>query len=53
MGVPDRIDRADPCSVFGRLTVANVYQTQKISVEVKIITQAYPYDDVVAPMARE
>jgi ABC-type nitrate/sulfonate/bicarbonate transport system substrate-binding protein len=37
----------------GKFTRANVDQTQKISVEMKIMPQAYPYDEVVAPMARE
>jgi NitT/TauT family transport system substrate-binding protein len=37
----------------GKFTRANVDQTQKISVDMKIMPQAYPYDDVVAPMARE
>jgi NitT/TauT family transport system substrate-binding protein len=37
----------------GKFTHANVDQTQKISVDLKIMPQAYPYDEVVAPMARE
>lgn len=37
----------------GRFTRANVDQTQKISVELKIMPQVFPYEDVVAPMARE
>jgi NitT/TauT family transport system substrate-binding protein len=37
----------------GKFTRANVDQTQKISVDLKIMPQAYPYDEVVAPMARE
>ncbi|HEX3503438.1 MAG TPA: ABC transporter substrate-binding protein [Xanthobacteraceae bacterium] len=37
----------------GKFTRANVDQTQKISVDMKIMPQAYPYDAVVAPMARE
>ena len=37
----------------GKFTRANVDQTQKISVDMKIMPQAYPYDEVVAPMARE
>jgi len=37
----------------GKFTRANVAQTQKISVDMKIMPQAYPYDEVVAPMARE
>jgi NitT/TauT family transport system substrate-binding protein len=37
----------------GKFTRANVDQTQKISVDMKIMPQAYPYEDVVAPMARE
>ena len=35
----------------GKFTRANVDQTQKISVDMKIMPQAYPYDDVVAPMS--
>ncbi len=35
---------------FGR---EHVERTEKISVDLKIMPQAYPYDDVVAPMARE
>jgi NitT/TauT family transport system substrate-binding protein len=37
----------------GRFTRGNVERTQKISVDMKIMPQAYPYDDVVAPFARE
>ncbi len=37
----------------GKFSRANVDQTQKISVDLKIMPQAYPYDDVVAPLARE
>lgn len=37
----------------GKFSRANVDQTQKISVDLKIMPQAYPYDAVVAPMARE
>jgi NitT/TauT family transport system substrate-binding protein len=37
----------------GRFTHANIDQTQKISVDMKIMPQIFPYDDVVAPMARE
>ncbi len=37
----------------GKFTRANVDRTQQISVDMKIMPQAYPYDDVVAPMARE
>jgi hypothetical protein len=37
----------------GKFTRGNVDRTQKISVDLKIMPQAYPYDDVVAPMARE
>jgi ABC-type nitrate/sulfonate/bicarbonate transport system substrate-binding protein len=40
-------------SLNGKFTRANVDQTQKISVDMKIMPQAYPYDEVVAPMARE
>jgi ABC-type nitrate/sulfonate/bicarbonate transport system substrate-binding protein len=36
----------------GKFSHANVDQTQKISVDLKIMPQAYPYDAVVAPMAR-
>ena len=35
---------------FGRKHVAN---TQAIAVDLKIMPKAYPYDEVVAPMARE
>jgi NitT/TauT family transport system substrate-binding protein len=37
----------------GKFTRGNVDRTQKISVDLKIMPQAYPYDDVVAPFARE
>jgi NitT/TauT family transport system substrate-binding protein len=37
----------------GHFTRANVDQTQKISVDLKIMPKAYSYDDVVAPMARD
>jgi NitT/TauT family transport system substrate-binding protein len=37
----------------GHFTRANVDQTQKISVDLKVMPKAYPYDDVVAPMARD
>jgi len=37
----------------GHFTRANVDQTQKISVNLKIMPKAYSYDDVVAPMARD
>ena len=37
----------------GKFTRANVDRTQKISVDMKIMPQAYPYEEVVAPMARE
>lgn len=37
----------------GHFTRANVDQTQKISVDLKIMPKVYPYDDVVAPMARD
>jgi NitT/TauT family transport system substrate-binding protein len=37
----------------GQFTRANVEQTQKISVDMKIMPQAYSYEDVVAPLARE
>ena len=37
----------------GKFTRANVDRTQKISVDMKIMPQAYSYDEVVAPMARE
>ncbi|AXK81502.1 ABC transporter substrate-binding protein [Pseudolabrys taiwanensis] len=37
----------------GRFTRANVDQTQKISVDMKIMPKVFPYEDVVAPMARE
>jgi NitT/TauT family transport system substrate-binding protein len=37
----------------GKFARGNVERTQQISVDLKIMPQAYPYDDVVAPMARE
>jgi sulfonate transport system substrate-binding protein len=37
----------------GKFTRANVKQTQEISVDLKIMPQSYPYEEVVAPMARE
>ncbi len=37
----------------GRFSSAHVEATQKISVELKIMPQAFPYDDVVVPLARE
>jgi NitT/TauT family transport system substrate-binding protein len=37
----------------GHFTRANVDETQKISIDLKIMPKAYPYDDVVAPMARD
>lgn len=37
----------------GKFSRGNVERTQKISVDLKIMPQAYPYDDVVAPMAQE
>jgi len=37
----------------GKFTRGNVERTQKISVDLKIMPQAYPYDDVVAPFARD
>lgn len=39
-----------PDGKFGR---AHVERTEQISVDLKIMPKAYPYDDVVAPMARE
>jgi len=40
-------------STDGKFTRGNVERTQKISVDMKIMPQAYPYEDVVAPFARE
>ena len=37
----------------GRFTRANVDRTQAISLQLKIIPQVYPYDQVVAPPARQ
>jgi NitT/TauT family transport system substrate-binding protein len=37
----------------GKFPKAHVEETQKISVDLKIMPKAYPYDEVVAPMARE
>ena len=37
----------------GKFARGNVERTQQISVDLKIMPQGYPYDDVVAPMARE
>jgi NitT/TauT family transport system substrate-binding protein len=37
----------------GKFTRGNVERTQKISIDMKIMPQAYPYEDVVAPLARE
>lgn len=37
----------------GRFSRANVEQTQRIAVDLRIMPQAFPYDDVVAPPARE
>lgn len=37
----------------GTFSRANVDATQKISVALKIMPQSYPYEDVVAPMARK
>jgi NitT/TauT family transport system substrate-binding protein len=39
-----------PDGKFGR---AHVERTQAISVDLKIMPKAYPYEDVVAPLARE
>jgi NitT/TauT family transport system substrate-binding protein len=37
----------------GKFTRANVERTQTISVDLKVMPQVYPYEDVVAPFARE
>jgi NitT/TauT family transport system substrate-binding protein len=37
----------------GKFAKGNVDRTQEISKELKIIKASYPYEDVVAPMARE
>jgi hypothetical protein len=39
-----------PNGKFGR---SHVERTEAISVELKIMPKSYPYDEVVAPMARE
>jgi NitT/TauT family transport system substrate-binding protein len=36
----------------GKFSRANVERTQKISVDLKIMPRTFPYEDVVAPMAR-
>lgn len=40
-------------SADGKFTRANVQRTQEICVDLKIMPESYPYDEVVAPMARE
>lgn len=40
-------------SLDGKFTKANIERTQAISVDLKIMPKSYPYDEVVAPMARE
>jgi ABC-type nitrate/sulfonate/bicarbonate transport system substrate-binding protein len=40
-------------STDGKFSRGNVDRTQKISVDMKIMPQAYPYEDVVAPSARQ
>ncbi len=40
-------------STDGKFSRSHVDRTQKISVDMKIMPQAYPYEDVVAAMARE
>ncbi|MGE5146113.1 MAG: ABC transporter substrate-binding protein [Candidatus Eiseniibacteriota bacterium] len=47
----ERMDKT--FSKDGKFTKANVAQTQEISKALKIMPASYPYDDVVAPMARE
>jgi NitT/TauT family transport system substrate-binding protein len=37
----------------GKFTKGNIERTQEISKQLKIMPQSYPYEDVVAPMARE
>ena len=37
----------------GKFSRANVERTQAISKELAIIKESYPYEDVVAPLARE
>jgi NitT/TauT family transport system substrate-binding protein len=37
----------------GKFTRANVQRTQEISKDLGIVREIYPYEDVVAPMARE
>lgn len=37
----------------GKFSKANIRQTQDICLNMKIMPKRYPYDDIVAPMARE
>ena len=37
----------------GKFSRGNIDRTQAISVDLKIMPQSYPYEEVVAPMARE
>ncbi|HVO14292.1 MAG TPA: ABC transporter substrate-binding protein [Alphaproteobacteria bacterium] len=37
----------------GKFTKGNIERTQEISKQLKIMPQSYPYEDVVAPMARK
>ena len=48
------LDRMDKLfSRDGKFTRANIEHTQQISKELGIIKASYPYEDVVAPSARE
>lgn len=47
----ERLDKT--FSRDGKFTKGNIERTQEISKQLKIMPQSYPYDDVVAPMARE
>jgi NitT/TauT family transport system substrate-binding protein len=40
-------------STDGKFSRGNVDRTQKISVDMKIMPQAYPYDNIVAPLAQQ
>jgi NitT/TauT family transport system substrate-binding protein len=40
-------------STDGKFSRGNVDRTQKISVDMKIMPQAYPYEDIVAPFAQQ
>jgi NitT/TauT family transport system substrate-binding protein len=50
-GAFDRMEKL--FSRDGKFSKGNIERTQQISKELKIIKGSYPYDDVVAPLARE